>query len=1217
LFKNDDYSLKKIRLKARCFFFLLWVALLCSCSSTKNTSGTRWYHSFNTRYNVYFNGSQAYDQASKAQLEGYTENYSEMIMMFPVSSLPKEKDNAGGAFDKSIEKAVKAIKMHSIQTKPQRKQGKQNDPKYKEFLNRKEYNPFLHNAWMLMAKSQFYNGDFLEAASSFSYISRLYESQPEIANTAKLFKARCYDEMDWFYDADGIFSKLNIAQLTKDQKKLYDAFYADHLIKQKQYAEAIPYLKNAIQSESNRWQRTREKYLLGQLYIETGQKELAYKTFGEVSSSNAPYVLELSAKIRQTEVFPGGDVNKISKKLNRMTKSSKNEDYLDQIYYALGNVYMTVPDTVKAIQSYESGVEKSTANGIDKALNQVKLGDIYFNQRNYLKAQPNYSEALGQLKKSDEAYPRVSKRSEALDALVIHVEAVDLQDSLQRLSRMTDDERMAVINKIIEDVIKKEKEEKKKNQQEEYQAKQDALQEQMQANRPAIPTVTNTATPPGRSDVFYFYNQEAVTIGKNTFQQKWGRRKLEDDWRRRNKSNPLSSDSNDDLATADTTDQTENNDSIRNNNNADSGAAQTQPANTKEAASTDTHDPQFYLQQIPTTAEELAASDLIISDGLYNMGVIYRDMLEDNALSLETFNTLNTRFPDNENKETAYYYMYLIYWQEGNMEMANLYKSKIRAEFPEGDLAIAMADPDYEYNQMWMNSILDSLYQQTYAEYLAGNITNVRNNYEWVSAKYTQSKLMPKFMLLNALSYAQTNEADTFRVLLKGLVDKFPKEDVAVLASDMLKGFQRGLLLSASGDKMLARGSLFNIRFGDADKDIASDSTLLFSAEKAVPHELLLIYPKGSVNDNLLLFSIAGFNFGNFMANDFGLEKTVIGEIGLLRITGFSNQEEVMQYLQKIHQPDGYAKEWDQAVLMVPISEDNYAFLMKGRSIDEYMTFFEKNFAKGNENLIAQWRLKQAEEMKAVPELKEEDLTAENDNQTPEETQTPETMVSVDTIQITLPSDTIQTASTDSLSTKSGITSDEVVDSANEIYNKASDKINDVSNALNEIASDPIRGLTNLFKRKKSNNEIEKFANQQEKEEKEQQKQLKKAQDEKDKAAQIVAKQQEKEQAELAGKKAKEDKAALNAKQQQQKDAAKEKEKAKKQKEADRKQLAKDKKDAQQKALKQKKEEQKAKEKARKEDQKRKAKAREAARKQKEKERKDRLEMQKKKGGKK
>ena len=1196
-------------MKTRCFFIFLGFILLNSCSSTKNTSGTRWYHAFNTRYNVYFNGNQAFEKAFKDQLEGYNENYSEMIMMYPVSSLPKDKDKSGGSFDKAIEKAVKAIKMHSIQTKPERKQGKRNDPNYRSFVNRKEYNSFLHNAWMLMATSQFYNGDFLEAASSFSYISRLYASQPEIANTANLYKARCYDEMSWYYDSDNIFSKLPLAQLTKEQKKLYSSFYADHLIKQKQYAEAIPYLKSSIQSGGNKLQRTREKYLLGQLYTASGQKELAYKAFGEVSSSNAPYILELNARIRQTEVYPGGDINKMSKKLDQMAKSSKNAEYLDQIYYALGNVYMAVPDTAKAIKSYELGVEKSTRGGIEKALNQIKLGDIYFTQRKYVKAQPNYSGTLTQLKKDDDNYPRVSKRSEVLDALVVHVEAVELQDSLQRLSRMTDDERMVVVNKIISDLIKKEKEEQKKAQQEQYKTQQSDLQAQMQANRPNTPAIANpAATAPGNSNVFYFYNPQVVALGKNDFQQKWGRRNLEDDWRRRIKSNPISSDLGDNSETAD---NNVSNDTIPSNPSDSLQSAG------KKTASTDPHNPQFYLQQIPMTPDELAASDLIIANGLFNMGVIYKDRLEDNSLSLETFQTLDTRFPDNENKETAYYYMYLIYWQEGNMEMANLYKAKIREAFPKTDLAIALADPDYEYNQQRMEVIQDSLYQQTYADYLAGNAMNVRKNYEWISTKYNQSKLMPKFMLLNALSFAQTNEPDTFKVLLKGIVDKYPKEDVAELASDMVKGFQRGLLLSASGDKMLAQGSLFNISLSDSGEAITSDSTLQFSAETAKPYVLLLMYPKGSVDENLLLYTIAGYNFGNFMINDFGLEKTTIGTIGLFRITGFNNQAEVMQYLHKIQQPGGYAQEWGQKVMMVPISEENYSVLTKGKSMDEYMKFFEKNFAQGNENLIAQWHLKQEEEKKVSSENEGEKLLASTGkNKTNEETQSTKTVLPIqtampiDTARLISPVDTIQIASTDSLSTKASVASDEIDNSINEVYTKTTDKINEASNTINAIASDPVRGIMDLFKRKKSNNAIEEFAKQQEQEDKEQQMQLKKTQDEKDKAAKILAAQQEKEQNELLKKKAEENKVALKTKQQEQSDLAKKKEKDRKQKEVDRKRLAKEKKDAREKAMKKKKEDQKAKEKARKEAQKRKEKEREELRKQKEKERKERLEQQ-------
>jgi tetratricopeptide (TPR) repeat protein len=1148
---------------------------------------------------VYFNGNEVFNEAYKSQLENYSENYSEMILMYPVSALPKEKAQTGGPFDKAVEKAVKAIKMHSIQTKPDRKTGKGNDPAYREFMNRTEYNPFLHNAWMLMAKSQFHNGDFLEASSTFSYISRLYGTQPEIAVPAKIWKARCYSELGWYYEAEDILSKLNNNQLPPKQTDWFSTVYADHLVKQKQYAEAIPYLKIAVKSEKNKYQRNREKYLLGQIYASTGQKDLAYKTFGEVSSSSVPYILQLSSAIRQTEVYPGGDIKKMSKKLEKMTKRYKNKDYLDQIYYALGNIYMTVPDTIKSIESYESGVEKSTQGGIAKAMNQIRLGDIYFNLRKYVKAQPNYSEALSQLKKEDEAFPRVSKRSEVLDALVIHVEAVELQDSLLRLSRMTEEERLTVVNQIIADLIQKEKEEQEKAEREEYLTQQENLQAErqaaMNAKRPQQPVAPLGPNSPEGS--FYFYNKQAVALGKTAFQQKWGRRKLEDDWRRRNKENPLS-----DMTEEENPDDTINlPDTLNPELPADSTKFIAGAENTQ--LSQDPKDPQYYLQQIPVTEEDIEASNLIIADGLFNMGLIYKDMLEDDYLALETFDSLNIRYPENENKLTAYYHTYLIYWRQNDMAMANLYKSKIRAEFSESDLALAMADPDYEYNQKMMNVMQDSLYQKVYDDYLDGKTGAIRETYKEVSTKYNQTKLMPKFMFFNALSFVQTHEPDTFKVLLKELIEKYPTEDISVLAGEIMKGFQRGLLLD-SGDNSLIRSGLFNMRLGLAD-DVVADSTLAFSDDIHTPHKLLFIYPKESLNENLLLFTVASFNFGNFMVNDFDLQKTEISEeVGMFEITGFNNLSEVMQYYKMINQPSGYAQDLGKAVITVPISVENHTILMKGKSLNDYLLFFENHLGEGNEVLIEHWKSeKEEEEIRVEEEKKKEAREAEEARkiiEKAEKTGEPEKEKPIETI----PLDSIPAIAIDSAKTQESTTDkyDEAIDN---VYNEATEKIDNLEQTYNEIASDPIRGILNLFKKKKTSNAIDEYAKQKEKEEKELAKQRKKEQAEKDKAEWELTRQKEKEQKELLKKQKAEDEAVLKAQKKQEEDLAKMKENEKKKQEADKKQAAKEKEDARKAAAKLKKEQQKEKEKQRKLDREEKAKKVKEQQKIKEKERKE------------
>ena len=93
-------------------------------------------------------------------------------------------------FETAIEKCEKAIKLHSIKARPKSNVNKRKTAKEKAYMARKEFNPFLRHAWLLMGKAQFQQGNFIEAASTFNYISGLYAGQPEIVSVARAYLAR-------------------------------------------------------------------------------------------------------------------------------------------------------------------------------------------------------------------------------------------------------------------------------------------------------------------------------------------------------------------------------------------------------------------------------------------------------------------------------------------------------------------------------------------------------------------------------------------------------------------------------------------------------------------------------------------------------------------------------------------------------------------------------------------------------------------------------------------------------------------------------------------------------------------------------------------------------------------------------------------------------------------------------------------------------------------
>lgn len=908
---------------------LLTVMIAAGCSTKKNTAGSRFYHSMTTRYNVFFNGNEAFKNGIKTVEDGNKDNYMETLPLSPIGN--KKTIGLGeGDFDRAIEKAQKAIKLHSIKKKPPRKPGQSKNPKYKKWLSQKEYNPFLWKAWMLLGQAQFYKGEFLEAASTFSYIVRLYATHPKIMAEARIWLARCYTENDWFYDAEESLAKANSDSLPKELGPQYASAYGNYLLRQKRFKEAVPYLLTTIKHEKKKKQKARAYYLLGQIYQEIDEPAKAFQAYGKVIKQNPPYELEFNARIKQTEVVQGQNAEKIVKKLHRMARNPKNKEYLDQIYYASGNIYLARKDTANAIKQYEAGREKSTRNGLEKGILLLTLGNVYWEQANYVEAQKCYADALGLIDKEYPGYAELNKRSEVLDELVEYVVSVELQDSLQHLATLSEEERLKVVEKIIEQVKKEEEEERKAAEREALmQQREEAMADQPFANRqdqPTTPTINNG------DKSWYFYNQQLITQGKTEFQKKWGRRKLEDNWRRRNKTVVM----NEEFEETNYEEEASQNDSIP----ADS--LSTADKLKADSIITDNKNPEFYLRQIPLTEEAMQESNEILMDGLFHMGMIYKDKLEDYPLAEKTFARLYTQFPDFGSLDEVYYNLYLMNSRWKRTPEAANYKNTLLSKYPDSKYSKTLSDPDFERNALYGKHLEDSLYADTYLAYTEGNFNLVKNNYETASRKYAMGKHLPKFMFLNAMSQLQSGEKDKFMSSLKELVQKYPENEITELAAYMVKGLQEGRLLSSNG----SLGSIWKRRISaQAAETLPADSLLpKFSDEKNTPYLFLQVYEDGKINDNMLLYEMARYNFSNFIVKSFDLSFVKENGISILQTKEFTNFDEAHQYLRLLYADKEMSRKLS-GIRAVIISEQNFETLKKYYSFEDYLNFYDQHFS--------------------------------------------------------------------------------------------------------------------------------------------------------------------------------------------------------------------------------------------------------------------------------
>ncbi|MBO4590797.1 MAG: tetratricopeptide repeat protein [Bacteroidaceae bacterium] len=901
---------------------VLTAFLLSSCGSSKeNTASRRFYQAFVTRYNVYHNGNEAYKEGLSQQEKGHKDNYMEVIPLYVVSS-PTTQKMGSGSFDKAIEKAQKATKLHSIKAKPKRKEGTLSE-KDKIWYSKKEYNPFMHNVWMLMANAQFQKGEFLEAATTYAYIIRLFSEEPKIVAEARMRMARCYAELDWNYEADHLFNETARDSIPYKMADEYEAMYASYLLKHERFEEALPHLEKATKRRGrSQKQKAREYYLLGQIYKTQHRDNEAYKAFQKAISLNPPYELEFNARIQQTEVVSGSTAPKMVKTLTRMAKDPNNKDYLDQVYYAIGNIFMAQKDTLQAIRNYEKGAEKSTRNGVEKGILLLHLGNIYWERAKYADAQRCYAEAVGLIDKDSKEYPQLNKRSSILDELVEHTEAIELQDSLQHLATLPMEKIEAIVDSIIKEVIKKEEEEKKKAEEEARNARRE---EALSNARGRTQMNTPAATSMGDNS-WYFYNTQLVSQGKRTFQEKWGRRKLEDNWRRANKS-VLADTSFEEYNYDDET--TAPSDSLAN----DTTALQA------DSLVTDIHEPMYYIQQIPFTEEQMDESNAILQEALFNAGLIYKDKLEDFSLAENTLKRLLRQFPGFSQLDVVYYNLYLMYSRWKRPSEAEKYRSLLLEEYPYSDYSLTLSDPDFEDNALHGKHREDSLYAATYNAYNEGRYSEVHTNAKTSGEKYALGYHRPKFLFLDAMSNLQEGDQTTFLDQLKEIVSKYPENEISELAGLIVQGLQNGRLLTSG-----SLGTIWQRRLnGGSEGEVADSVVKPFTYEPNTSFIFMLAYEDGTVNDNQLLFEVARYNFTKFMVRNFEISTDKKGGISMLKVSGFLNYNEALSYQRRLYADSEMATRLE-GIRVVLISEENLKLLLETHSFDEYQEFYDENF---------------------------------------------------------------------------------------------------------------------------------------------------------------------------------------------------------------------------------------------------------------------------------
>ncbi len=878
-------------------FWLTW-----GCSTEKNAAINRGYHNMTARFNGYFNAGEIIKESLKEFRFTYAEDYTRIlpVYIYPsaenVSTLYPEMDRA-------IDKTSVVIKKHSMPNPDKSRKEK-----------KEEWCKWIDDNWLVMGQAHFYKREFEAAIEKFDYIYKTYR-ELEIRYDALLWQAKAYMEAGRMNEAQRVLDRLmndcEEVEAEKKEKKekkekptrsknkaarkapkkakvrtpsgkpdarfplrlKRDLFttHADFYLRRENYEKAIEKLPEAIKLTRKKRDRARLTFILAQVYQKRGNYDLASENYAKIPKLNPTFEMEFYSRINRALLFQGGDSRGIRRELIKLLKDEKNKEFFDQIYYALAEVELREERRQEGVDYLQKSIETSVSNDRQKGKSYLRLGDLSFSDRSYVPAKSYYDSSLTFLPQDYPAYREIQSRSASLTELVEHLTEFHLQDSLYKLSQLSRKEQERIIN----ETIRREREEEERKR---------AIEEAKQFQLPGT-----IAANSGGQGGWYFYNQQTKAFGITDFRKVWGNRKLEDDWRRSNKTTSPEFDEGN-LVAGETVVQDE--------------------------SAADEAKREAYLESIPRGPEALIICREKIMDALYYSGVIYKDKLQQPDLAIQSFLELLKRFEEGAQVLPTHYQLYLLY--VGKPE-AETYKSTVLNKYPDSEYAQLILNPNFKKDAEQAKAVEEKFYIDTYRLYLNKKYSESLTASTQVINSEPRNHFLSKYYFLRALSYGQMGQIENFEYALAECVEKYPKDDVGKEASEML-------------DYLRNRKSIESAKQGG------------FLYEADAQHFFVLVFPNrlGSITTAKARFS----DFHTKYFNGKGLSITnnfIDGDNQLIVVKSFAGKQLAMEYYQAFLNENELLKDYKDTDFF-PISSKNYATFFLEKKVDDYKQFFRDNY---------------------------------------------------------------------------------------------------------------------------------------------------------------------------------------------------------------------------------------------------------------------------------
>ncbi|WPU95152.1 tetratricopeptide repeat protein [Mucilaginibacter sabulilitoris] len=711
------------------------IITIAGCSLEKKSGLNRSLQNLTAHYNILFNANELLRLKQENYAASFPDAYTELLNVYP------DTTSQNAAPDKDLEAVIS--KANTI-------------------INIKEQSHYIGDAYLVLGKARYLQGNYFDAVEYFNYVVRSFGNKVDLTQEALVWKTRA---LLYLNDLPQAKTTIDSAVQNIDPKKIRRTFAADvyatrlqYNINTQNYVEAEADAKQAIAFSNIKRLKLRWTYILAQLQELNLKPADAYDSYTSLVKSNASFEMAFNANLNRIRIQDNRNGVKQSKidLLRKLLKNEDNIDFNDQIYYQIAGQYFAAGDIDNAIKNYKLSVRTSTKNQNQKGISYLRIADIDFkNKADYAGAKMYYDSTLLNLSPSYPGYQLILKKSNNLQLLTGLLETIAREDTLQMLAALDEKTRTVRIDTIVARKAAKEKAavaEAKVNNGDPF------TNSFILTNPDAQVPQSGQGNQSGASS-FYFYNNAAVSQGFTSFKRQWGNRKLEDNWRRSKRSN---------------SGMPTNTGALAQNTATDKPADQ--PGKAGDSVSNEGYKQQL-IHDLPLTPDLLKQSNIRVYNAYLDLGNLYRDVLEDKKEAIATFEKLLTRFPDNPDKPAIYYNLYRLY-ADIDAAKSDDYKNRILKEYPQTAFAKVILDPEYSKKLSDANAGFNVFYNQIYDLYAQKQYDKVIGSADDLLKRYPDNQFSVQLLYLKAIAAGHQEKLPPFMTDMQQIVTKYPDDQL-------------------------------------------------------------------------------------------------------------------------------------------------------------------------------------------------------------------------------------------------------------------------------------------------------------------------------------------------------------------------------------------------------------------------------------------------------